>query len=564
MKKLLIPFFIFHFSLFISTSVDAQQWWPVGKGILGSASSCELVTIDDSLYVMNTGAFLNDNDTIYSHIASWNGAKWDSLGKGEYELDDLIAYPYHDFVIIAGALDRINGGFLDGEKVRKIAGWDGQIWFPFTNGFDSTAAGSVNKLIEFQGCLFAAGRFIYSGNTYVTNIAQLNLADSSWLPVGNGISGSWYEISDMAVYNDELYIGGGFLQANPVYPVYPAVQSPNLIRWNGTYYRPVENGVPYFVEEMEVDSVHNLLYFNSDGWLGCWDGEKITWNDSIYSDGGFHGLLYYHNELYAGSLSSFYRVANGNIVDTLSSIVKWTGKEWVAVGAGLTHDQMQGANYGVSALEVFKDTLYACGRIIEAGGLPARSFVKYYEPPDSNCTFLQTTIISPADTINPLQNPEIKFGCNIFTADNWYWDFGNGNTGTGKSPWTTYTQPGTYTVMLIVNYQYCTDTAYYTIVADTVFGTAAPPTGGLPASCFLGQNIPNPFEETTTIPYSIPQGSKGKLIVQTAKGKTVLTKPLQAGENTITLSLETLKSGVYLYTLEVDGKVVDTKKMIVQ
>lgn len=47
-------------------------------------------------------------------------------------------------------------------------------------------------------------------------------------------------------------------------------------------------------------------------------------------------------------------------------------------------------------------------------------------------------------------------------ANSWYWDFGDGTTSTSASPSHTYTQPGTYNVMLVVNagpqHGFCTDT----------------------------------------------------------------------------------------------------------
>jgi gliding motility-associated-like protein len=48
-------------------------------------------------------------------------------------------------------------------------------------------------------------------------------------------------------------------------------------------------------------------------------------------------------------------------------------------------------------------------------------------------------------------------------ADNWFWDFGDGNTLTGQAaPSHTYAQPGNYTIQLVVVNQQtgCTDTAY--------------------------------------------------------------------------------------------------------
>jgi len=80
----------------------------------------------------------------------------------------------------------------------------------------------------------------------------------------------------------------------------------------------------------------------------------------------------------------------------------------------------------------------------------------------------------------------------------------------------------------------------------------------------LQQNIPNPFNHTTTINYSLPQQySSAKIIVVDKSGK-VLKEVNVSGNSkgSTTVDASTLASGAYNYSLFVDGKLIDTKQMM--
>ena len=73
------------------------------------------------------------------------------------------------------------------------------------------------------------------------------------------------------------------------------------------------------------------------------------------------------------------------------------------------------------------------------------------------------------------------------------------------------------------------------------------------------QNVPNPFNGTTTIPYFINRNASAATITVTnaATGAVVKTFDIkEKGQGQITLSGTELASGTYTYTLAVDGKVV--------
>lgn len=80
----------------------------------------------------------------------------------------------------------------------------------------------------------------------------------------------------------------------------------------------------------------------------------------------------------------------------------------------------------------------------------------------------------------------------------------------------------------------------------------------------LEQNNPNPFTENTTIRYYIAQTSGNAIIrITNLNGVVVNTFKIQAkGAGQILLSGSSLTAGTYIYELIVDGKQIDSKRMV--
>jgi hypothetical protein len=81
---------------------------------------------------------------------------------------------------------------------------------------------------------------------------------------------------------------------------------------------------------------------------------------------------------------------------------------------------------------------------------------------------------------------------------------------------------------------------------------------------WLGQNIPNPFAGTTTIPYYIPAGvSRAELVVRDVGGRELKRLELaeRGAHGQVVLEMGLLGSGTYEYALVLDGRVVAVKQM---
>lgn len=81
----------------------------------------------------------------------------------------------------------------------------------------------------------------------------------------------------------------------------------------------------------------------------------------------------------------------------------------------------------------------------------------------------------------------------------------------------------------------------------------------------LFQNLPNPADGLTRIPFYLPQDvASAQLVVNAVNGQEVLRLDIsERGNGELTLDSNVLQSGVYTYTLVVDGQRSATKRMAV-
>ncbi len=83
---------------------------------------------------------------------------------------------------------------------------------------------------------------------------------------------------------------------------------------------------------------------------------------------------------------------------------------------------------------------------------------------------------------------------------------------------------------------------------------------------YLLQNIPNSFNNTTSVGYFVPYtNAKAHIVISTMAGQIVHNMELSnLGVGAVSIDNSRMASALYLYTLYVDGKRIDTKRMIVE
>ncbi len=85
-----------------------------------------------------------------------------------------------------------------------------------------------------------------------------------------------------------------------------------------------------------------------------------------------------------------------------------------------------------------------------------------------------------------------------------------------------------------------------------------------PTSAILEQNSPNPFNQSTTIKYFLPENSKNaRLTVTSVTGVIVSDYVLKGkGNGQVTLNANEFAAGNYTYSLIIDGNVVSSKSLM--
>ncbi len=80
----------------------------------------------------------------------------------------------------------------------------------------------------------------------------------------------------------------------------------------------------------------------------------------------------------------------------------------------------------------------------------------------------------------------------------------------------------------------------------------------------LSNAYPNPSAVHASFSYSIPSGVTGAIIIRNLLGSTVYSEQLQSSAGKVSINTENLSDGIYFYSLVIDGRVSQTKKLIVK
>jgi hypothetical protein len=397
---------------------NGNVWSALGSGIDSVWISNEgfRISIDKSgsLYL---GGALKKNDFSTDRLLKWDGARWSTLGGGNYPVYSL--HVDASGAVYAGGWDKISkwdgsalsefgrygtngsihdlsvdssnniyaGGFFtaiggsNGTPARGIAKWNGSAWTSI-DGYveDKTVFYSVGGMaLSKSNDLYASGFF---GPTAKTLITKWNGEVLNEIGVINpdGISDLTFSLDRMG----NLYVGGHFDSIS-------GIAAHNIAKWDGHAWKALGSGIRggsssynVLVRSLALDSSGNLYAAGRFDTVGDVSASNIAkWNGSSWSalgsgmknsrnNTGVWALLTDNTgNLYAGG---YFDTAGGKAVN---NIAKWDGNVWSALGSGI--EQVTDPSPGVFALASdSKGNIYAGGGFTTAGGITA-SFIAQWD-----------------------------------------------------------------------------------------------------------------------------------------------------------------------------------------
>lgn len=187
--------------------------------------------------------------------------------------------------------------------------------------------------------------------------------------------------------------------------------------------------------------------------------------------------------------------------------------------------------------------------------------------PNSIVSKKQKATISPAGTVNKCADDRITFTANTGNALTYKW-YRNNKEITGETGSTYKTKKdGKYYVLVTNTNTGCEQKSDKSELVNTCKENVERQNADIKnIAALLEQNKPNPFNNSTIITYTLPSTyTSAKIVITDVIGKPVKEYTLSGntGKTNLQVDAGTLSSGTYQYTLYVNGKFIDSKKMII-
>ena len=288
-------------------SWDGLNWDSLGSGI-NSGNVLSMLRIGSDIIVC--GAFTSAGNTNSNSIAKWNGLVWDSFPVRPNESIDF-AKEINNQLCIGGTFTRAGN-----VPLHLFASWSGTNWVDYNLGIDSNFIGGVFCFELYKNNFYVGGNILFNPTSEM-DILRWDSLNS--YKMGAGIFGGLSEIATMAIFNDELYVGGYFRQIDGNVGNY-------IMKWDGVQWLDVGGGTNDHVTCMKVHGQYLYVagVFTIAGGIPAshiakWDGNSWSSLGSEIINNTITCMDFFNGELYIGG--------GFNYIDTvpIGYIAKYTG-----------------------------------------------------------------------------------------------------------------------------------------------------------------------------------------------------------------------------------------------
>ncbi|HPF91884.1 MAG TPA: hypothetical protein PLL57_14585 [Flavobacteriales bacterium] len=266
------------------------------------------------------GLFAQVDDVVVQNATAYYDGVWHPYGAFDSSIRNL--------KLINGELYAIGGfEYVDGQLCNGIAKRVGGGWQCFDPPPQTQTGGGPDFYDAewYQGELYACGNFSYNSNGENDIIA---FDGSGWYAPGGGLTDGLGNGRCLTVYQDELYLGGGFTVAD-------GNAGNCIMKWNGSQWSAL-NGDLQGVFNDNLTRATALSFLHHDGKLlvggefsyvagnqanrfAVWDGTKWCGYGDTFGPTSFcQSLAVYHDTVFAACGFEL----NG---EPINQVIKWVG-----------------------------------------------------------------------------------------------------------------------------------------------------------------------------------------------------------------------------------------------
>jgi hypothetical protein len=497
------------------------------------------------------------------YVIGWNGVRFWSYGKGmDKSVYALKGFKYPGFF---GNNELIAGGqftVADGNAANHIARYVvtpiiGAVpaWSAMGAGLDNI----VRAIERHSDVTYAGGDFISSGSTTLNRIARWNESSDTWEALGTGMNGPVYALRS---FGGLLYAGGAFTTAG-------GVSTGGLARWNGTAWTTVAG---YFTGTVYALEIHNGQLVIGGSFPSVPNSPNIEAFNGVFfpfgtgTNGPVRALTSTGSRLYIGGDFSS---ASGVPV---TRVAYWDGT-W--------HDVAGGASDVVYALTNVSGEVHAGGAFtsMHGGSVYSPRWSRYSE------TGVPWIVQQPYDatthaggTVSFTAKPAAGY---VGLSYQWY------HSGVAMSDGPTEnasTISGAHTTTLTIAGASQADQGNYSMIVSSPCGndtsttatltmtwSAAVPGLELPGVALFEALGPNPARGDARLTFTLARAAEVRFVVHDIAGRKVRQVDagrLPAGRHQRTWDSrdqagQPVTSGLYLVSLEVDGRRLGARRLAV-
>lgn len=303
-----------------STQLNLNSLWYIQNGNWYSTDTLNNLIKSITIYnneVYVGGDFTMVNSTSMPYLVKWDGATWTHIGGGNINGNILNLKVINGELIVMGTFSQIGGIAANG-----IAKYNGSSWSDLNNFPTLFFGGSVADACIYNSDWYVGGNFITSTDTIRDLVVYKN---GVWEKVGTNdfLKGSFTSLSALEVYHNELYACGLINKSD-------GNIGHGIQKWNGMNWNPVGTGFKnQFYNTTGNMSAWDMIIYNDELYvtggffyagdipmkgIAIWNGDRWCGNSSTNIPNIAQSILILNDTIYLTSNDTI----DGNYMNRLA------------------------------------------------------------------------------------------------------------------------------------------------------------------------------------------------------------------------------------------------------